>query len=220
MKKTRFFLFSILLLINSETNAKNAIHNTPAHATHKKHHEPKLTGSNMKNLDMVFHTFPMSLLKINFAQRDIAKVLKSIEQNHTELRSADAPTKQALTASAELEIVTKYLETMLKPVKEFFDIITAYSSLIEPLVKESLLEHRNIKTEDSILINFLNSKKDIITFCAQDITTIDKLSILCREILDFFHDLNESVSEQTQTAYKTLLEHIKNNQKKHTNAGA
>ncbi|MBY0354012.1 hypothetical protein K2W90_06645 [Candidatus Babeliales bacterium] len=203
MNKKTFFLFSILLLVSPENNAKtetSKTNTTTKTATSISH---KLTGSNMKNLDQVFQMFPMGLLKINFAQRDIAKVIKSIDG--IEFRTPQAETEKAF--------VDKHLETMLKPVKEFFDIITAYSSLVEPLVKESIIQHRNIKAEESILIDFLHSKKDIVTFCAQDITSVPKLHKLCEEILAFFKDINESVSDQTHVAYKTLVEQIKNKQK-------
>ncbi len=166
----------------------------------------KITNGKMILLSDVLKDHPEGVVRMTLASNTIIKVLKDLESNKN-------PTN-------DQKIITGQIQSVLKPVRQFFDIIYDYGSIIRPLILESLFgikiesttEAHKVSTqyEDKcLLLGFLNAKNNRNTFFEDRVKTKEELHKTCIEFLQFFKDLNVSLSEPAIKAYKELMASIR-----------
>lgn len=184
----RFFLFNLALV------GSFAVVNAREQQTHA---AAKVTGKawehgNKKLFDIFLRSNPVTLFRIQ-------KSSKTIQETASHL--ADT-TK--LNLASEAEFVKAQLNKSLELVQPFIDDIRGYKDLIEPLLSESLKNH---KFEHKILLSFFDSptKESLDAFTTREVKTVQQLRNLLLEIQGFFADLFVSLSKETKDAYKAFL---------------
>ncbi len=157
----------------------------------------KITCHQIEMLSNQLVIFPMGTIRIRLASKKIRDVIKNIE-NKKQIHSQN---KQA-----EKVFVHEQLALIIKPVQEFFDVIQDPNilNMIKPIIMDAL-DH----PKKSYILDFCNSKKSIVTFCEEEITSFKTLESMSKELLQFFASINLSLSDKAKDAAKKLEDHLK-----------
>ncbi len=162
-----------------------------------------LTCPEMPMLDTMLTANPIGTLRMNLAYNSAKKTLAEL---HT---LQDTP--QEITAKMTI---------LLAPVEEFFSIIQSFSSVIKPLVEESLLEKDATgnyvypRNKRVYLLDFFKTTGGASAFFKSNVTTKKALEDVCEEFRTFFANLNASLSEESKKSYKILVTQYKNRESK------
>lgn len=190
--------------INTSVTAKsNPNLNKPV--DHKLHEKIKLNNNSIVMLNISLQQNPIAVLKIRLSAKAVRQVLNALPAEKKKKENSKISAKSA--TPAEQQFITKQLDAILKPVEEFFDIIQAYSSMVLPILKESLTNHNLL--ENSLLVEYFSAQEHIKAFSTRKATSFDQLEVLCTELISFFNDLDASFSPEVEAAYRDLLRQLK-----------
>lgn len=189
-----FFMKYIALLLCVFTSTMNISANTP-HV--EDHYGKKITALQMNTLNAQLTLHPMGTVRMKMSTKKIKEVLKQNEQK----RASFANNK-----TTEKTFVHEQLATIIKPVQEFFDIIQnpIVIEIVKPIVAESLNNPKK-----SFILDFCNSKQDILSFCETEVVSCATLESICKELLHFFNSVQLSLSDKAKEAAKNLEAELK-----------
>jgi len=183
---------------------------------HKIHEKIKLTNNSVAMLNISLQQNPIAVLKIRLSAKAVRQVLNALpaekKKKEAFLRSSlnknnSAPSSQPITTPAEKEFIAKQLDAILKPVEQFFDIIQSYSSMVLPILKESMTNHNLL--EKSLLVEYFSAQDHIKEFSTKKTISFEVLESLCSELISFFNDLDASFTPEVEVAYKDLVKQLK-----------
>jgi hypothetical protein len=165
-----------------------------------------ITSDKMVLLNDVLAEHPEGVVRMSLASKAIIKVLTDLDK---EDKSTNNPT-----------IITAQIISVINPVRQFIDVIYDYGTIIRPLILESIFGIKidslseaqtvSLQYQDKcLLLGFLNAKNNRNTFFEDRVKTKDELKKICIEFLQFFKDLNLSLSDKVHKAYRELIETLK-----------
>lgn len=160
----------------------------PQHVKHS-----KLTSPEMDMLNTMLAANPIGTMRLNMGYNAAQKTLKELPAMQD---SHDA--------------ISEKMALLLAPVKEFFDIIQAFSGMIKPLVEESLMSKAK-NNQKIYLLEFFNATGGATLYFEKAVTNKAELELVCKEFMTFFSDLKVSLTPEANEAYKKLVEQYKNN---------
>lgn len=151
-----------------------------------------LKHTNAKLLDIKFSTSILSVYRIHKSSSNIKKCLEMLATpiHHKDQKVPD------------VGFIKTQLDQSLKLVEPFINDIRSYKDLILPLVNES---NKNHTITNSYLTRFLNGADALDEFTNKNITSLESLQGLLKEVQAFLLDLLASISKETKDAYKTYI---------------
>ncbi len=157
----------------------------------------KITCSEMDMLNSQLTIFPMGIIRMRLASKKIRDVLKNVSDRKPSL---------AHNKALEKTFVSEQLGLIIKPVQEFFDVIQdpMVLNMVKPIIADALDNPKK-----SYILDFCNSKKNILTFCDETITDCATLEAMSKELLQFFGSITLSVSDKATAAAKKLEDQLK-----------
>lgn len=196
-------------VILNNHNAINSIQQISQVKTvnHKIHEKIKLTSNSVELLNISLQQNPIAVLKIRLSAKAVKQVINTLPAEKKKKEAFLKGASKTTVTPAEKEFITKQLDAILKPVEQFFDIIQEYSSMVLPILKESLTNHNLL--DKSLLMEYFSGKNHIKEFSASKANSFESLETLCNELLSFFNDLDASFTPEVETAYKELLKQLK-----------
>jgi len=157
----------------------------------------KLEASEMSFLSALFAATPIGILRMDLVQRSALTMLKEI----------DAERSNDIKGHDDKEYVQKKITEVIKPVEQFFAVARDYKSIVKPLLEESL-------GSDCFILHAYETDGDVCKFLESHVETKIMLEKACRELLQFFKDLKESLSENARKAYVELRKQLAAKKKK------
>ena len=141
---------------------------------------------------------PVNVLRMKSSFRIAKNVLKELQEKE----------------KTETKKILEYRDKLLKPVKDFFDSLYDYQSLLKPLVVKILLEDENQtikdKAEEYLFLQFFDvSKEKALTFFHDTLVTKEMLLKACEEFEIMFGVVTSNLSEEVIQKEKEILAKIK-----------
>lgn len=160
----------------------------------------KITCGQMDLLNTQLTLFPMGTIRMRLASKKIREVLKNIETKKSTFNT---------NKSAEKTFIAEQLAMIIKPVQEFFEILQdpIVLNMVKPIIADALSSPKK-----SYVLDYCNSKKNILTFCDEEITTVITLDSMSKELLQFFSSIQLSLSDKAKDAAKQLEDKLKQQQ--------
>ena len=158
----------------------------------------KITCSEISTLNTQLTAFPMGTIRMRLASKKIREVLKNTENKKSSFNN--------LNKQAEKIFVHEQLALIIKPVKDFFDIIQdpTVLSMVKPIIIDALNNPKK-----SYILDYCNSQKNILTFCEEEVVTCATLEIISKELLQFFGSIDISLSDKAKDAAKKIEDTLK-----------
>lgn len=161
----------------------------------------KLTCKEMDLLNALLKDYPIPVLRMDLAYKATLRVAQEIESSRRN----------------DKQFIAEKIKSILAPVEQFFSIIQEYSTMVKPLVEESLLtstyrsaeEHASARS-NCMILKFFESNEKIDLFFNKYVTTKEQLIKACVEFATFFEDIRVSLSEPVKQSYQAMLEKLKN----------
>lgn len=161
----------------------------------------KLKAREMEQLNLMLTIKPRGTYRIMATQQEAIKTNNMI---------AELKTKK-FTKQEELVFVTACLNNLLTPIKEFFDTIRENKVIGLPVIRESLYTPE--KTQEPLLLRYMNTNENTTTFFEKEITSLDTLQSACNEFITLVNDVWANMNKDAKKAYITLLNSKKPQQK-------
>jgi hypothetical protein len=148
----------------------------------------KLISPEIKLLTTVFEDEPIGILHMEIAHNTGLQVMKELGSD-----------------PATPETIARNVKKMIKPIEEFFDKIKAFTSILKPLLEESLGQIQNNKI---LLLNCFDSSITSAAFFEQNIKSKEQLVGMCHEFIIFYRDIKASLTPKAKEKYIALKKRI------------
>lgn len=165
----------------------------------------QMTISNeMKMLNDVLALFPMTTVRMKFAEQKARVIGKQVEDwLQSNVRSLQQDDK----------FIQDQLKGVIEPIKQFFELIRSYKNIAQPLVKECLQVQdyrKSIAPEESFLYKFFDKNGTVEEIASQEIKTVESFSLLCKDIASLCEFVLVRLSDRAQDAYKKAMSELQN----------
>lgn len=170
----------------------------------------KLKCPQMNLLNMVFEERPYAVVRTKITCAKAARALQAL--NDLQKNAAPGVKKYFKTDTEERAFITGHLKLLVDPVRQFFDLVRDYKTIVNPVIAESLgiSSHEYNK---SWLLKFFESKDEATIFFDQEIKSLDDLKRVSLEFIKVFGDVNESLSDRARTLCDDIIRKMQETQK-------
>jgi len=209
-KKIMITVFMVLLssniILKGNTKTQTTNQNTKKGLDAKIYQD--LRSVEMDLFNAILEAKPIVTARMKNALKSIENVLEKLETHKITTSTNQNKTQQA-KYNIDSKTLAEYIEQILKPIKQFFEVIHENTFVVKPLVKKSLPDSPN-----SILIKFFDAKpSEVDTYLEKNLKTAEELEVACLDFSKFLGNIEHHLSKQAKTEYEKLVQKIKQKRK-------